>query len=408
MLLCSLDDVRPGMIVGAVVLHPCRPDLELLSAGARLDAAIISRLRAMGLTDIWIHHDAMADLDAVIAPRLSELGREVYSCIKRDFASLATQTISTAQILDYRQTMMRLVFELVGNRKIAGLTGLIFNADDALFAHSSNVAYLAALTGLELEAYLVAERRQLAVQHARDVATLGMGAMLHDLGKAIRGPQERTRHEVVAGRPAPPPDQLPPAYRQHTLEGYRLLADCRPPASARQVVLNHHQRFDGRGWPDGAEVRPDRKPQVLSGRGIHIFCRIVAAANALDNLLRDEAGRRRPAVAALYDLAGPRYDGWFDPLVRQAMLRRIPPYQIGSRVVLSDGRVGAVVAPGMVQPCRPWVRLLAESSRRDDGQYETIALEKQPTLRIAECAGVDVRRWYFELPAPKSKARAAP
>lgn len=178
-----------------------------------------------------------------------------------------------------------------------------------------------------------------------------------------------------------------------------LLRGSRAPASATQVVLNHHQRFDGTGGPDMEEVTEGRQKGAQSGRQIHIFARIVAAANVLDNLLREADGSKRPPVAALHDLGGERFKGWFDPVVREVMMRRFPPFRMGSHVVLSDGRDAAVVSPSAWQPCRPAVRLLAESSRDEQGRHPTIALEKaSPQLHIAQCAGVDVTPWLFTLP----------
>lgn len=397
MLLASLDDVKPGMAAAAVVLHPRRPELELLAAGTVLDAPMIERLRELGVTELWVHHDALADLDQQISPELIEARRGVYRKIKETFTELASQTLTTAHILAYKQVLTRLVFELVGNRKVAGLTDALFNSEHALFAHSANVAYLATLTGLELENYVVSQRSRLDFHHARDLTNLGLGAMLHDIGKLLLPPEFHDLHECDVL--ADDPQRHPPQYLEHPAIGFQMLSNTPVAATAKQVVLNHHQRFDGFGWPDVTRFCRRGQPVEQIGTNIHIFCRVVAAANVLDNLLRSPDGRRRPPVAALYDLASPRFDGWFDPMVRQTILRKLPPFQVGSLVRLSNGQPAAVISPNIRQPCRPVVRLLESP---DGGQsYPTIFLENRPDLRIVECAGMDVSRWYFELPEPR-------
>jgi hypothetical protein len=160
-LLCSLDDVRAGMVVGAVILHPRRPETQLLEPGVTLDGAMLARLRELGVTEVWVHHDALADLDHLVAPRLSEARQAVYRRIRADFAEMSARTVTVAQMQTYRQSMMRLVCELISSRRIAGLTGQLFSQRGSLFSHGANVAYLAMLAGLELEPYIVAERRRL-------------------------------------------------------------------------------------------------------------------------------------------------------------------------------------------------------------------------------------------------------
>lgn len=396
MLLCPINEVNTGMTVAAVVLHPHKPEIELLYPGAELTGTIIHRLKAMGVAELWVNHDALADLDAVLAPQLTQVRRSIYQQIKQDFQDLSARTICTAQLLNYKQMLMRLVFELIGNLRTAGLTEQLFSSEDQLFSHGSNVAYLATLAGLELEPYVVSQRKTLALEHARDMSTLGLGAMLHDIGKSTLPSSSRHIHEIHLANDADTPE----GYERHTRQGYEMLRDSRAPASATQVVLNHHQRYNGNGWPDMIHTTGQRRRGPQQGRGIHVFSRIVSAANVLDNLLRSGEGRRRPPVAALNDLAGPRFDGWFDPVVRQVMLRRMPPFQIGSQVTLNDGSSAAVLAPNPRQPCRPVLRILNHPAGLPEGRYPTVRLEERPDLWIAVSGGVNVERWLFELPEP--------
>lgn len=127
----------------------------------------------------------------------------------------------------------------------------------------------------------------------------------------------------------------------------------------------------------------------------------------LDNLLSGADGIQRPPVAALHDFAGAQFDGWFDPVVRLAVLRRIPPFAIGSQVRLSDGQSAVVIAPNLRQPCQPTVRLLDRSPRPSELPHTTLNLEDHRGLHITAYAGVDVEKWLFELPAETASRRAA-
>ena len=185
-------------------------------------------------------------------------------------------------------------------------------------------------------------------------------------------------------------------YQGHANVGYDLLSNTGLPATARNIILNHHQRYDGTGWPL-PRGNFSRRVSVLEGRGIHIFSRIVAAANVLDNLLTDAEGKQVPTVAALREFAGRQFEGWFDPVVRDLMVRRIPPFPIGSLVKLSDNRPAVVVAPDFHQPCRPVVRLLSEDTKDDDGQHQMLNLSETTNVSIQYYAGKRVDQYLFDL-----------
>jgi HD-GYP domain-containing protein (c-di-GMP phosphodiesterase class II) len=410
-LLTNLSQVQPGMRVGAAVMNPKAPDVTLLKPGAELTADIIARLRKRSVTQVWVEHDLTRDLDAAVTPELTRVRLQVYQHLKQDFEQLEQKqdfeqleqrTVTKSQVQSYRRAVVDLMREIVAHHAFASLAGQLYDADNELISHSSNVAYLATLVGLELELYLIQERPKISAARAVELVNLGLGAMLHDIGKVALGPEVSGRHE--ANEPDRPRDST--AYYRHPAVGQQMLGGAEVSATVRHVVLAHHRRFDGAGWPDVVKLIEGASRQP-AGRRLHIFTRIVSAANVLDNLLRAADGTRRPPVAALHDFAGPRFDGWFDPVVRLAVLRRIPPFAVGSQVVLSDGRAAVVVAPNLRQPCRPSVRLLGQAGRQSGGEPETVNLSDHPQVHVASCAGDDVRQWVFQLADPKGRPEAA-
>lgn len=398
MLLCSVHDIDPGMVLGASVLHPRRPDTELLRAGVALDAAMIERLRKFEVTQVWVEHDATRDLDHAVLPRLDASQVVVYQQLKQDLSRISGRTITTGQVQQYRQSITELVFQVTAGQKFARFGSALAGAEGHLFTHSANVAYLSILTGLELEQYIIRERPRMAPGHARDLVGLGMGGMLHDIGKALMPAAEQHAHQTHSE-----PDAWPDGYRGHPIAGYKLLQEARVPASAKHCVLHHHQRFDGQGWP---RAMRGGEETVLAGSDIHIFTRIVSAANLLDALLTDADGTARPPVAALRDFSSSTYDGWFDPIVRECLLRKIPPFAIGALVHLSDGRRAVVVSPNPGQPCRPVVRDLSSTTREGSETSAVIDLNLRRDLHIVACAGEPVEDLLFELAEPDTTLAA--
>jgi len=97
-----------------------------------------------------------------------------------------------------------------------------------------------------------------------DVESARVGALLHDIGKIgvpdniLRKPGKLTAEEITV-------------IRQHPIIGDRILAPIAQLQKARAVVLGHHERFDGTGYPYG-----------LAGDEIPISARIVTVADAFD------------------------------------------------------------------------------------------------------------------------------
>ena len=389
--------MRPGDVVGGAIVHPNSPGLPLLKPGVVLDSGMLAGIARLGVSQVWIEDDATRDVDGAVIGQLSSARVEMFTRFKQDLKAVSQQTVSAEQVQNCRQSVNTLVCELIANGKYASLADPLFGCDD-LVGHATNVAYLSILIGLEVQAYIVKERPRLTSAHARDMGVLGLAGMLHDVGKSRLDRGAARTHEVHKT-----PEAGAESYDRHTLDGYKMLRLSRGAASVTQAALNHHQRFDGTGWPDMAAATGNRRSGTQSGRQIHIFTRIVAAANVLDNLMRSLSGERLPPVAALHAFASARFDGWFDPIVRRAALRRIPPFAVGSQVGLSDGRRAVVLAPCMESPCRPLVRPLDKS----DPDKAAVNLEQCPDLCITHYLGQDVKQWLYTVPTRAAAHEAA-
>jgi putative nucleotidyltransferase with HDIG domain len=92
-----------------------------------------------------------------------------------------------------------------------------------------------------------------------DLAALGLGAMLHDIGKVN-----------IPRRLLNKPGSLSPAERQqvqeHPLRGVALLAQCPLSQQAMNLVLFHHERLDGSGYPTG--LRGEQIPLAVKACAI--------------------------------------------------------------------------------------------------------------------------------------------
>lgn len=396
MLKVDIKSATPGMVLALPVRHPNTTERNLLNADFKLTRETLARLRSMNIREIWIRYPGLDELDRFIDPLVMERRSRIADDLKKTLAQVQSQSSARLPYERYMQQMAWLVEDLLKNRTAVLFMDEAGGADPSLLTHSSNVSFISILMGMKLDAYLIRQRKRLSPDQARKVGNLGVGAMLHDIGML-------KLDEEVLHRRRQTRNDLDPAWQAHTRLGYELVHGQIEP-SASVVVLDHHQRFDGSGFP--ATVSPDGSRSCRAGDHIHIFARICAVADTFDELRAPCDGDRIPTVAAIRRLLTLHKKGWFDPVAVQAFLQVVPPFAPGSTVLLSDGRYATPLEHTAEDPCRPRVQIIpdpSKMSRRDMDDFDTtflpiIDLKLDPSRRIIRAEGFDVTPDLFPPP----------
>jgi HD-GYP domain-containing protein (c-di-GMP phosphodiesterase class II) len=265
----------------------------------------------------------------------------------------------------------------------------MMQGDDGLFGHCAQTGIFCVMIAARMEAYVIGQRSGMDPKQARDLVAPGLAGMFHDLGKLLLDEDTKSRRQIDEAFDTEP---APASYQKHVVAGYAALRNAPMPASARQAILNHHQRFDGSGFPDLGPLTNGRTNGTQSGKQIHIFARILAAANGLTHLIADAGDR--PMVLALSKFVSPSLDGWYDPQVRHAIAAQMPPFPVGTMVKLSDGQPAVVATPCPTDPCRPTVRVLEGD---EAGEMIPLAEQEHESLHIAEASGEPVAKHSYDL-----------
>ncbi|HEY6958776.1 MAG TPA: HD-GYP domain-containing protein [Candidatus Limnocylindria bacterium] len=137
----------------------------------------------------------------------------------------------------------------------------------------------------------------------QDAAFLRRGALLHDIGK-IGVPDNILR------KPAALSESEWATMRKHPEFGARIIADIPFLQDVSKIVRHHHERWDGKGYPDG-----------LAGEEIPVGARIFAVADSFDAMTSDRPYRRGMSVAAACAEIARCRGTQFDPTVADAFLR---------------------------------------------------------------------------------------
>jgi response regulator RpfG family c-di-GMP phosphodiesterase len=145
---------------------------------------------------------------------------------------------------------------------------------------------------------------------------LRMTAMLHDVGKV------GIKDEILQKPAKLDPDEYE-QMKQHTVKGARLFADSQSEfdEAACQIALNHHERWDGTGYPGHVDLNghtipgyedAQGKPQGKRGEEIPVFARVVAVADVYDALscrrIYKKAWEEKDVLTELEKAAGTQFD----------------------------------------------------------------------------------------------------
>lgn len=279
---------------------------------------------------------------------------------ERQFARAAAtwKTVWHGVLADPRQAVQQsrdLVTALVKDLtdcESAHIRLLSESAGDLASQHSINVTVLSLMLG-----------RSVGIEDG-DLEDLGLGALLHDLGKLELPAAVREHDEHHNSHQA----QL---YRDHVAHGIRLGVRMGLSSSALMVIAQHHEAADGSGFP-----------QRLEGDRICLAARVVALINRYDGLCNPSrpglAMTPHEALTHLYAQQRHRHD---DNVIN-GLVRLLGVYPPGSVIQLSDGRHAMVVSVNPDSPLRPRI-VVHEPS---------VAREEALTLDLRGERGVSIRR----------------
>jgi len=211
-----------------------------------------------------------------------EAFEEIYQRLRQFTESLAATEANNGQSATAsaqgRQALPHAVLDTVTSLALA-----IDAKDHYTQGHSQKVSAYAAL---------VAEAMGIKDEEMEEIR---LGAVLHDIGK-VGIP------ESILSKNGPLNPEEWETMKAHVKYGAKILDPLTPLARIREMVLHHHEFFDGSGYPD-----------ALTGENIPLGARIIAIADAYDTITSDRTYKRaRKAMDALAELercANAQFDG---------------------------------------------------------------------------------------------------
>ena len=327
--------------------------------------AIVGKIRKHGIREVYI--DTARGLDVPDAPSQEDIDHELAETIDQVMERASPEDIATSleeellhakkaaneasrvvtSIMDDvrlgRQVDIErvdgvvdaMVASILRNKDAMLSLGRIRSADEYTFQHSVSVAAL-----------MIAFARDQGNDHDK-VMEIGTGALLHDIGK-MKTPDH------ILNKPGKLSEEEFSEMRMHVVYSDEILRATEGiSADALAVAAQHHERFDGTGYPHG-----------LAGNAINHFGQMAAIVDVYDAISSDRCYHKgqEPTAVLKKLLEWGKYH--FNETLVHQFIRCVGIYPVGTLVRLESGRLAVVVESGERGPLYPVVRAIFDTRTR--------------------------------------------
>lgn len=231
----------------------------------------------------------------------------------------------------------------------------IRNVSTDMYTHCINVCSLSTIMALRLK------------MSEKQVHNVSLGAILHDIGlRYIKAPYiniaERNMNEKDAAE-----------YKKHTVYGYSSIQDeTWLPDVAKEIILLHHEREDGSGYPF-----------KHSGDKLKAEVKLVSLCDDFDSLISGIGNEKLKIYEAIEYIkvnAGIKYDA----AIAGKLLESVAAYPVGCTVITSDGEKGLVIRQNKEMADRPVIQMTHHSDGSPYTNYVEYNLMNKLTMFIID------------------------
>lgn len=244
----------------------------------------------------------------------------------------------------------RLLNDILSSDDIVFHIDQLRDLDGYLLDHGINVAILSIVMGI------------VSGMNRGELRAIATGAILHDVGKLFID-------QDIVNKPGQLTHEEFSLVKHHARLGYELIKkfpEITPEAAV--IAMNHHERVDGKGYPNG-----------LSGEQIDLYSQIVGLVDVFDAMTSDKVYAKKvspyKAVQTLVKCADTHF---FSALVSR-FVSAMGYYYHGAVVCLQNDAYGVVIERDRF---RPVVRVIQDANGNTVTDHFEIDLKKNPTMRI--------------------------
>ena len=374
-IIIPLNEVKEGMKVASNIYNS--DDKRIVDIGTVITKDIIETLKRNSITTVSVME--LLDLKkentvntagdgkkAVVRGLIEENGKKILKIDSEEVAKKKEMTIEKTKSLyeaakngggidfdSMKKEVNNMLSSIVENKEAHSYLSMLKRKDETMYKHAVDVATLAAITAGELNLTKV------------DMANIMLGALVHDIGKVLIQESLLTKVNLTKDEEA--------ILKKHPTQGYKLVKRDNLDDNIADIVLEHHEKYDGSGYP----FQKDNKD-------ISLYSKIVSVCNTFNNLItKGEHGvpyTPDKAVKIIISLA--KKD--FDSDVVKAFQKAIGFYPNNTRVKLSNGSIARVIEQNPNLPLRPVLSIVKHLDGTVSDGIEIVDLSTSSDLFIKE------------------------
>lgn len=326
----------------------------LVNEGVELTNSLINKIKESGFTVLAIEDKYTEEkIETIVKPQTVQkainMSEKLSSFIESGFSNKVNECEK-----EFTELVEEVVEEIIYNKNSSDVIYNLVNIslyDEYVYKHNVNTMILSIAIG-----------KNMGLNRKR-IESLAIGSLLHDIGKTFiskeiinkKGRLTKEEYDIIKSHPQNGFDFL----RKHT--------NLTP--TERIGSLEHHERWDGTGYPYGK-----KRDET------HIFSRIIAVCDVFEALTANRPYRKRISNQNAREYIIGDGGNQFDLDIIKVFAKTINPFPLNSLVRLSDGREGVVVGKNEDFLSRPVVKVYCENSR-ETSNYE-LNLMKTPNIVV--------------------------
>lgn len=311
----------------------------LLPEGSVLREEYIDKLLTQGIFEVFVKDSSELEVEILKTDVRNSVTSKVKHILERH-----TYHYNNDELISLEETVDEIISSIMEEEKVVEQLYEIKSRNADLYEHSISVCSLAALCSLRMGC-------QSVMQH-----DIGVGSLLHDIG--LRYSEEQFINKQIEMLSQ---DELA-EYKKHPVYGYTSVKeqDWISP-SARNIILYHHERPDGKGFPlRTTEIPPAAK--------------IVTVCDAFDEMISGICCEKQ-TVSEAANILRKGIGSAYDEAAVNTLLSFVAFYPIGTIVKTDDGEMAKVISQNKDKPDRPIIQIVS------DGKV----------IDLVECSGINIK-----------------
>ena len=342
-------NLKVGDILGADLKDAY--DTVLLKKGTELNKQYILAIKSAGVFYVILkeHNKAISDNHK----QLNLIKETMTKVIPKFFDAIFNQDFN--KIEEELYIVDDMVKYIVETGEINTSIFDLKEYDDYTYVHCVNTSIMATFLGIQLDL------------KPEELSSLALGAILHDIGKMklpinILNKKEKLTTEEFN------------EIKNHSINGEILLKNAGiTDEIVLDIVLQHHERIDGNGYPYG-----------ISGDEISKYAKIVSVCDVFTALSANRSYRVRFNPNDAYEFILTKYNIMFDISIVHIFKETFAIYPRGCKIRLSNGIEGSVVTQNKGFPDRPIINVYYDGCLKRAVKHYELNLLNYINLTILE------------------------